>query len=303
MRVFPRQVEAFRAVMLTGSMTGAAEHMHVSQPAISRLIRDFEAEVAMPLFDRRGNRLQPREAALLLFGEVERFYVGLDQIGRAAHDIRLMKGGVLRIGAVSSLNGLCMQNVMQSFMAAYPHVTIIFDTESTDRIVDLVALRHYDMGLVFGHEGRAGLPSETIAQTEAIAVMAHGHPLADRDEVDIGDLAGYDLLIPGRRAPLRMRLDRVVTQSGITLNMPFEASIANCCQLAAQGIGVAIVDPLTASDYRDRLAVVRLAPRIEMDYEIVRPPQAPASILAEAYCSAVRQAVSSRLTSFGAGRE
>jgi len=296
MRIFPRQIEAFRAVMLSGSMTGAAEHMHVSQPAISRLIRDFEAEVEMPLFERRGNRLLPREAALLLFREVERLYVGLDQIGRAAHDIRLMKGGVLRIGVVSSLNGICMQEVMLPFLAAYPEVTVIFDTESTDRIVDLVALRHYDMGLVFGHEGRAGLPSETIARTRAVAAMAADHPLARRDTVSVSDLDGHRLLVPGRRAPLRLHLDRVMAEAGQLLVTPFEASIANCCQIAAQGVGVAVVDPLTASEFGARLVLRPLIPAIEMDYEIVMPPQAPASLLVEAFSSAVRNAVINHLS-------
>lgn len=296
MRIFPRQVEAFRAVMLTGSMTGAAEHMHISQPAISRLIRDLEAEVAMNLFERKGSRLLPRESALLLFREVERFYVGLDQIGRAAYDIRLMKGGVLRIGAVSSLNGICVQQVMRDFMRSFPQVTLIFDTESTDRIVDLVALRHYDLGLVFGHEGRAGLPSETIAETEAIAVMAADHPLAERDAIGVGDLADQRLLIPGRRAPLRLRLDRVMARAEIPLSAPFEASIANCCQLAAQGLGVAIVDPLTAAEHGSKLAIRRFLPKIAMDYEIVLPPQAPASILVEAFCDAVKQAALDRLS-------
>ncbi|MBV8836561.1 MAG: LysR family transcriptional regulator, partial [Alphaproteobacteria bacterium] len=72
MMLNPRQVEAFRAVMATGSVTLAATMMHVTQPAVSRLIRDLEFTLQLALFERRGNRLKPTAEANHLFAEVER---------------------------------------------------------------------------------------------------------------------------------------------------------------------------------------------------------------------------------------
>src|SRR3954453_8997780 len=88
MRINARQVEAFRAVMVTGSMTSAAELLGVSQPAVSRRIRDLELAVAFRLFERRGNQITPTPEAVSLLSEVERAFIGLARIRDGPTTIR-----------------------------------------------------------------------------------------------------------------------------------------------------------------------------------------------------------------------
>ena len=84
-----RQIEAFRAVMTAGGVSAAAAFLNVSQPAVSRLIRDLEAQIGVALFERRsGGRLQPTRDALILFREVERYFISLDQITQTAAGLR-----------------------------------------------------------------------------------------------------------------------------------------------------------------------------------------------------------------------
>src|SRR5207253_1806325 len=87
-RINSRQVEAFRAMMLTGSVTDAAKLMAVTQPAVSRMLRDFQALLKMELFERRGSGLVPTASATALYMEVERSFVGLERITAAAEEIR-----------------------------------------------------------------------------------------------------------------------------------------------------------------------------------------------------------------------
>jgi DNA-binding transcriptional LysR family regulator len=96
MRINARQVEAFRAVMVTGSMTSAAELLGVSQPAVSRLIRDFELAVTFRLFARRGNQIAPTPEAVSLLSEVERAFVGLARIAEHATAIRSQRSAGAR---------------------------------------------------------------------------------------------------------------------------------------------------------------------------------------------------------------
>ena len=77
-----RQVEAFRALMLTASTVRAAEMMHVTQPAVSRLVRELQEALDLTLFERRGTRLVPTSAAVSLFREVERSFVGMERIAQ-----------------------------------------------------------------------------------------------------------------------------------------------------------------------------------------------------------------------------
>src|SRR5882672_7807293 len=102
-RINSRQVEAFRAMMLTGSVTEAAKLMAVTQPAVSRLLRDFQALLKMELFEKRGTGLVPMAAATALYMEVERSFVGLERITAAAEEIRSRRTGTLRIAAKVTL--------------------------------------------------------------------------------------------------------------------------------------------------------------------------------------------------------
>src|SRR5258708_16266416 len=102
-RINSRQVEAFRAMMLTGSVTEAAKLMAVTQPAVSRLLRDFQALLKMELFERRGSGLVPTASATALYMEVERSFVGLERIAAAAEEIRARRTCPLRLAAIPAL--------------------------------------------------------------------------------------------------------------------------------------------------------------------------------------------------------
>src|SRR5689334_87297 len=102
-RINFRQIEAFRAVMLSGSVTAAAGMIGVTQPAVSRLVRDLQGILKMPLFEKRGTGLVPTAAATALYTEVERSFVGLDRITDAAEEIRTRRAGMLRVAALPAL--------------------------------------------------------------------------------------------------------------------------------------------------------------------------------------------------------
>src|SRR5258708_36032386 len=97
-RINSRQAEAFRAMMLTGSVTEAAALMAVTQPAVSRLLRDFQALLNMKLFEKRGTGLVPTAAASAPYTEVDGSFIGLEGINAGAEEnrsrpTRLRRGG------------------------------------------------------------------------------------------------------------------------------------------------------------------------------------------------------------------
>src|SRR3954471_23294306 len=118
-RLNTRQVEAFRALMLTTSTVRAAETLHISQPAVSRLVRDLQEALGLALFERRGNRLLPTSEAVALYAEVERSFVGLERIAQAARDLRERRAGVLRIAAMPALCNGVLPRYAGEFLAAH----------------------------------------------------------------------------------------------------------------------------------------------------------------------------------------
>ncbi|MBJ7222185.1 MULTISPECIES: LysR family transcriptional regulator [unclassified Brenneria] len=279
MRINPRQVEAFHKVILTGGITAAANMMHITQPAVSRLIRDFEYALNLKLFDRDGRGLIPRAEAMKLYREVERLYLGLDHIALIADEIRHAKGSVLRIASVQALSFLCSDDVLPSVISKYPDITLFLDIESTSHITKAIAGNQYDVGFIFGQIGTKGLEAETLADASVVAVLSMDHPLAKAETITIADLMRYRAILPGRTTPLRAEIDLSIRKNLGYLPNPIETSMANCCVLAAKNIGIGVVDFVTALNSQSPIIVKPFNPDIKMAYCAVYPPQIPRSQL------------------------
>ena len=118
-----RQLEAFAAVMKSGSVTHAAQSMHLSQPAVSKLIADLEHAIGFKLFVRtRGSALTVTPEAEFFFHEVERSFMGIDALKRIASDIRNLSAGNLHIVSLPALAYSFMPRVIRA--VSYTHLTL-----------------------------------------------------------------------------------------------------------------------------------------------------------------------------------
>ena len=98
-----RHIEVFYAVYRTGSVTGAAQELNVSQPSVSKVLRHAEDQLGYPLFRRNKGRLEPTEAAHELFGEVDEVYRQVRSLRQTAKNIGARRGGHIRLGLLPSL--------------------------------------------------------------------------------------------------------------------------------------------------------------------------------------------------------
>jgi DNA-binding transcriptional LysR family regulator len=271
LRLKPRQVEAFRSVMMTGGITAAAEAMNVTQPAVSRLIRDLEDIVQMTLFDRVGARLMPTAEATQFYREVERLYLGLDQIAQAADDIRLHKNTVLRIASVTSLVRPYLHQAIVDVIGDRLDIPLVIDVENSRYIWDMVEQNRYDLGLVFGSPRMADKNAMLLHSTNAVAAMAPGHRLATHEVITPADLINERVLLPGRNSPLRLALDRAFSGEEQQPVSTMETSMLNCCYFAAAGMGVGIVDETSLRSAGSQTVSRPFEPQIEVSYFAVRP--------------------------------
>src|SRR5258708_33247615 len=127
-------------------MTRAAETLSISQPAVSRLLRDMELNLGLPLFRRRKGGLAPTEEALALYAEVERSFVGVEKIARAAVRIRERRGGNLRICGSPALMHSFLPRVVDEFLREHDGVAVALHTFDTDTAIDLLRARDFDIG-------------------------------------------------------------------------------------------------------------------------------------------------------------
>lgn len=266
---------------MTGGVTAAAEAMHITQPAVSRLIRDLEAAVSVALFERQGTKLAPTPEATLLFREVDRLYLGLDQIAQAAEDIRRHKNIVLRIGSVTSLVRPFLERVLADMLSDREDLPLVVDIENSRHIWEMVETNRYDLGFAYSAPRMDGKSAVLLHSSNAVAAVPADHHLARQKQLFPTTLAGYRLLIPGRNSPMRLALERVFAEQEIATATTIETSMLNCCHFAASGMGVAIVDRISIRASGENLVPVPLFPELPVSYFAIRPSGAPAHSLIE----------------------
>jgi DNA-binding transcriptional LysR family regulator len=264
----PRQIEAFRAVVLTGSVSGAAGLINVTQPAVSRLIRDLQGRLGLTLFDRRGTGLVPTSEALSLYAEVERAFVGLDRIEQAATELRTRRAGFLRIAALPALANGFLPRFVGRFLAERPKLDIVLSGLVSHAVVASVAQGQCDLGFAEASIEHAAVQQESMPAATMVAVLPQNHRLARKARLRPKDFEGESFISLGHSTLSRFRTDRVFAEHGVSRVMRIETPLSEiACALAGSGAGVAICEPFTATEYLTRGIVARpFEPRITFEF-------------------------------------
>lgn len=264
----PRQIEAFRAVVLTGSVGAAASLINVTQPAVSRMLRDLQQHLELTLFERRGTGLVPTSEALSLYAEVERAFVGLERISHMATELRTRRAGFLRIAALPALANGFLPRFLGRFLAERPRLDIVLSGLVSHAVLASVAQGQCDLGFAEASMEHATVQRETMPVAPYVAVLPEGHRLARKKRLRPKDFEGESFISLGPSSLSRFRIDRVFAEHGVTRIMRIETPLSEiACSLAGSGAGVTLCEPFTATEYATRGIVVRpFEPRIEFEF-------------------------------------
>lgn len=286
-----RQVEAFRAVMLRHTVTSAADSLHISQPAVSRLIADLESRVGFVLFDRQQGRLSPTAEARVLFEEVERAFVGMDRIALAAQQIRAMRRGSLRVAGSPAVALDLLPAVIARFVERHAGIDVNLLAHSATTVVEKVASGQCDVGLIAEPIPHPAVKSERLTNAEMRCILPRGHRLARRASLRPADLRGERFISFPQSFDARSAIDRVFVEAGVSRDLVIEAQLSQAIvALVANGAGVALIDPVTAAYAQQRVAVRDFAPAVQDHFYIVTNASQPMPVVAETFCADVREA-------------
>lgn len=281
-----KQVEAFRAVMLSGSMTAAAESLHTSQPNISRLIAQLERGSGFKLFERVGGRLLPTDEGAALFADVERAFIGLQSLEKSAQTIRRGGTGQLRIAAVPSLSLTVLPRVIQRFRHENPDVAISIHTSDSPMVAHWAASQFCHLGLAsYVGEEMPGVRTQKICDVPGVCVFPKGHRLAALETVGPKDVYGEEFISLSQNDGSRTRVDRAFAADKeyrkLSLETPYAATV---CSLVALGLGVSIVSPMVAREYLHMGIETRpFNPAIRFSTYLMLPEDRPQSLLSQRF--------------------
>lgn len=237
-----KRLQAFAAVYEFQSVTAAADQLNTTQPAVSRLVRELEAELGLDLFSREKRTLVPTPEGRAFFDEARVALAAVDQIFDIARDIRTLKHAQLRIVAPMVTAFGLLPVMVQHFQMTHPDVRISISVKDMRDIGDWVAHGPYDVGFGALPVEDDHIETEFLANLTQLLVMPEGHRLTRFDPVPLGELEGEPLILPSPRAPRRAILS-ALAQVGVTPVSLIETSAAiSACQLAALGLGIGVAD-------------------------------------------------------------
>jgi DNA-binding transcriptional LysR family regulator len=293
-----RQLEAFAAVMTSGSVTGAARLLERSQPAITRLVQELEAEIGYALFVRSGPRVTPTEQANLLYGDVERVLGGMRHIHQRA--IEIAQGGTsqpLVLAATSALAVGLMPTALRAIESQFGATPVRLRSAAPEQVIQDVLNGVVQLGassLPFEHKGLQVL---WMGQAPCVAVLKADDPLAQATVVPLVALAQRRIVTMSNPYRLRHRLNAVWTPSigsaEAASSQPFieTNSSINAQALVRAGLGVAVLEPLTALGApSDGLIVRPLDQPIPFDFGVVVPSGRPVVQAVQALSEALLRA-------------
>lgn len=269
-RLSLKQVEAFRAVVLAGSVSRAAERLFISQPAVSRLIADMEDRVGFTLFDR-ARRFQLTAEGRLLFREVQQAFSGLEWISKRASDIATFRVGYLSIAASPALALGFLPPILRDFKLTHKDVSLASHVRNSPEVAQWVASGQIEVGFAALPVSQSGLRIQALEPMPAICMVPRSHRLSSEPFLTPAMLASEPIISLGSDSMIRMQIDEVFAQAGVSILSSVEAMMsAQAALLAHEGLGIAIIDPFTAVAFQHPGLVLKpLHPLIPYQYAML----------------------------------
>lgn len=244
-----RYVELFHAVLSTGSLTGAAALLNISQPAASKALQHAERQLGFDLFSRVRGRLQPTQEALLLRGRVEKIMQELHDLERMTANLARPESFPLRVTCTPTLAQTLVPDATRLLREILPGTTAELSTLHSAEMCESLVLHETDIGLTLQDAAHHGLRHEPLCQGRVMVIAPPGWWSASElsKPLPVSALANQPMI----GIAVQDALGRLL-QSHLTQVTP-EPRISVWVQtyqlahaLVAQGQGLALVDPFTA---------------------------------------------------------
>jgi len=275
-----RHIEVFHAIMQVGTISGAAQVLHISQPAVTKVLQHCELQLGMPLFERVRGKLYPKPEAHRLFAETEKLNRDLQGIRRLAASLKVRAGETIRLVSTPTIAISVLPQAMSAWRRQFATTRCELATQHTGEIVNALRLGEADLGLSLQDPRHPGIVAEPLAHGVLTAIAPAGTWRADECALPLsaaglnGELIGH-----ADNDPLGEMVVAACEAQGLH---PVFHTVVQTYQIARSlveaGAGMAVVDPFTAaSAAAGRVQRRPWAPAIAVQLYLLTAGHAPLS--------------------------
>lgn len=265
-----------QAVMQSQTLTEAAQRLHISQPAVSKQLKQLQEDVGFALFERQGHRLLPTFEARAMLDQVNRVGASLNVLNHLVSDFRTARRGHIQIGCIPSAAELLLPPALKAAFGAQSHLLCTIETGNTAQVMEWVETQQVDLGVAM--KVREGSPHayQSLMPLRLECLMPADHPLARKRTVKIADLSPYPVI--GLKLPDLVHSDAgslALEDDLVTVHIRVDSSRL-ACRMVEAGLGVAVIESLSSVAYAGAALVRRpLAHPFRTELGIYRPSYRP----------------------------
>ncbi len=241
-----RQIEVIRAILVTGTVGGAARLLNVSSPGVSRVMKHAESVAGIRLFSREGGRYSPTREAAAIFSQINDVYDKVEDLQFVISRMTRGTGAQLKLGSVPSIGQVMMPRAIADVRRAFPSLLIDVDILKIEEAIDYLLLGRGEVVAVSYRIDHPMLSFEPLAQGKLKCIVAEGHELARRDRVTVADIVKFKLIGIDPNDPYGRIMANLFAAQSLSYDVTIRARFGSTvCALVAAGLGIAVIDEFT----------------------------------------------------------
>lgn len=267
-----RQMEVVRAVMIAGSIQGAAHFLNVSAPGISRLIKHTEDSLGFRLFERRAGVFVPAPEAHAIFAMLNQVYHQVENLNAAVSSVQKGKDFTLSFASAPSIAQFIAARAIRSLRARFPDLMIDLDVIKIEDTLDYLLLERGEVVFMSSPVENSAVESRALVKGRVVAIMPEGHELAQKDVVSVHDLMRFPFIGVDPRDPYGETMARPFRDAGLIPRHAVRGRFAQTMvSLVRHGLGVAAIDEFSVAEvYMPGLVRRPLAEKAEITAYVVQ---------------------------------
>lgn len=286
-----RQIEVIRAIMITGTIAGAAKLLNVSAPGISRLMKHTERSLRLKLFERRHGRYVPTPEAKDIFEQINGVYRKVDDL----HSMlaRIERGGDVefKLGSVPSICHVMVPRAIERLRRKHPDLRIDINILKIEEALDYLLLGKGEIVAMSYKLDHPGLDFMPLAMGELLCIVPQHHPLAGYSSISAREIVQHQLIGIDPNDPYGRIMSEIFERQNLRYDMAIKARFGTTvCSLVRAGLGIAIIDQFTvAHGSMQGIATIPIAEPTHFQTYVAMKNDKALSLYAETFVKLLRE--------------
>ncbi|WP_372841558.1 LysR substrate-binding domain-containing protein [Phaeovulum sp.] len=298
-----RQIEVIRAIMLAGTVKGAADLLGVSAPGISRVMKHTEGQLGLRLFSRNHGRFVPTTEAHGIFAQINEVFTKVENLQFSIDALKKGVGGVFSFASAPSISQHILPRAVKRLRQKFPALRMNINILKIEETIDYLLLKKGEVVAMSFKIDHPGLVSYPLAAGRLVALVPEGHALADKRVVSLAELAAEPLIGIDPADPYGQILAAPFGEHGLAYDLAIQARFGQTvASLVAANLGVAVLDEFSmAAAATPGVAVRAIAEPTSFKTYGVFNAEVSRSIFADELIEFIRQEMRAAVAARGRG--